>query len=110
MSFDLTTVDPDDGQPWDFNTPKKAMKAEEIIKTRRALLLIGFPMCSAVSQLQSLNFSKMTREDVDKVVEHGTRHLEWCVRLYNIQRNMGLYFLHEHPNVLAAGGTLRCWS
>ena len=40
----------------------------------------------------------MIQEDVDRVVEHGIRHLEWCTRFYNIERNMGLYFLHEHPN------------
>ena len=73
----FTTVDPDDGQPWDFNDPAKALKAEEIIKTRIALLLIGSRMCAAFSQLQSLNFSNMmTREEVDKVVGYGTRHLE----------------------------------
>ena len=29
MSFDMTTVDPDDGQPWDFNNQEKALKAGE---------------------------------------------------------------------------------
>lgn len=88
MSFYMTTVDPDDGQPWDFNNQEKAFKAEEIIKTRRTLLLIGSPMCAAFSQLQSLNFRKMNPEELAKLIEYGSRHLEWCVDLYNTQRNM----------------------
>ena len=55
------------------------------------------PMCSAFSQLQSINFSRMNKEDVAKIVEYGTRHLEFCAELYRIQHDNGLYFLHEHP-------------
>ena len=29
-SLDLTTVDPDDGEPWDFNNPAKRLKAVEL--------------------------------------------------------------------------------
>ena len=54
-------------------------------------------MCAAFSQLQNINFSKMSPEDVMQVKEYGRRHLEFCIELYNIQRKMGLYFLHEHP-------------
>merc|ERR1711884_655490 len=39
----------------------------------------------------------MSPEDVQKVIEHGTRHLEFCMQLYRIQMRNGLYFLHEHP-------------
>ena len=97
FALDLTQLDPDDNKPWDFNDPEKAAKAKQLIKDKKALLVIGSPMCSAFSQLQSINFSKMTKEEVDKVVQYGTRHLEFCIELYNIQINQGLYFLHEHP-------------
>ena len=39
----------------------------------------------------------MSKEDVDKVVEYGTRHLELCMELYRMQMRNGLYFLHKHP-------------
>ena len=68
MSFDLTTHDPDDGRPWDFNDPEKRSKAEEIIRTKRCLLLVGSPMCAAFSQLQNINFAKMTKGEVEKVI------------------------------------------
>ena len=71
MSFDLTRVDPDDGKPWDFNDPGKRNKAKRHLRFNKPLLLIGSPMCAAFSQLQRLNFSKMSPEDVRQVVEHG---------------------------------------
>ena len=96
MALDMTTMD-DDGLPWDFNNPDKVEKAKWIIKNKRAMLVIGSPMCAAFSQLQRINFSKMSEADRNTVVEYGKRHLEVCLELYAIQMNQGLYFLHEHP-------------
>ena len=61
------------------------------------MLIIGSPMCTAFSQLQHINFAKMSPEDVNQVIEYGTRHLEYCADLYKMQMDNGLYFLHEHP-------------
>ena len=61
-------------------------------------------MCSAFSQLQNINFSRMKPEGVKKVVEYGTKHLEFCIELYEMQIEMGLYFLHEHPLGAASWG------
>ena len=97
MSLDLATVDPDDGKPWDFNVREKREKALKLVFTRRSLLLIGSPMCSAFSQIQSLNWSRMSPEKVLEVKEYGRKHLEFCLKLYNLQMELGLYFLHEHP-------------
>jgi hypothetical protein len=96
MALDLTTLDTD-GKPWDFNDEQKREKAKKMIKEKKALLLIGSPMCAAFSQLQHLNFGRMTPEDVEKVKEHGRRHLEFSLELYRLQHENGLYFLHEHP-------------
>ena len=96
MSLDLTENDVD-GKPWDFNIEEKRDRAERLVKQKKALLLIGSPMCSAFSQIQGINFAKMTTQEVHKVIEYGTRHLEFCAKLYRIQHENGLYFLHEHP-------------
>ena len=53
--LDLTADDPDDGKPWDFNQQDKRDKAEEIVKGKRALLVISSPMCSSINQLQNLH-------------------------------------------------------
>jgi len=34
---------------WDFNIEEKRVKAEKMIKGKKALLLIGIPFCSAFS-------------------------------------------------------------
>ena len=96
LSLDLIENDVD-GQPWDFNVKEKRDKAQRLINEKKALLVIGSPMCSAFSQIQGLNFSRMTPEDVEKVIMYGKRHLKFCAELYKIQHSNGLYFLHEHP-------------
>lgn len=102
MALDLTGTD-EEGNAWDFNVEEMREKAERIVRERKALLLIGSPMCSAFSALQSINFAKMEKEDVDRVVEYGMRHLEFAMKLYRIQMENGLYFLHEHPNNAKVG-------
>jgi hypothetical protein len=96
MSLDLTENDVD-GQPWDFNIADKRERAMRLVKSKKALLLIGSPMCAAFSQLQNINFGRMSPIDVERVKTHGTKHLEFCAELYRIQHDNGLYFLHEHP-------------
>jgi hypothetical protein len=96
MSLDLTTVDPDDGKPWDFNVAEKRDKAEAMIEKGSAMLLVGSPMCSAFSQLQTFNWRKMGSEKVSRLIRDGSRHLRFCAKLYRMQLEQGLYFLHEH--------------
>ena len=97
MALDLSVVDPDDGKPWDFNDASKRKKALHIMFTRRSLLLIGSPMCSSFSSIQNLNWGRMTPEEIHKVKEYGMKHLRFALRLYELQMEMGVYFLHEHP-------------
>ena len=87
-----------DGKPWDFNDPEKRDKARDMVINKKALLVIGSPICSAFSIMQNINFSRMTPAEVIKVKEYGKRHLEFCAELYQEQINNKLYFLHEHPH------------
>ena len=38
LALDLTCVDPDDGQPWDFNDPAQRKKAEALIDEQKAAI------------------------------------------------------------------------
>ena len=96
-ALDLSVCDPDDGRPWDFNDPEKRKKALALVFTRRSLLLIGSPMCSAFSNIQNLNWGRMSEEDSARIKEYGLRHLKFACKLYELQRELQLYFLHEHP-------------
>ncbi len=60
-ALDLTTTDPDDGRPWDFNEPEKRKKAMDKVKNDRPFMLIASPMCGPLSALQALFNSSTTR-------------------------------------------------
>ena len=61
-SLDSTSVDPEDGMPWDFNNEAKCKKALDMVISKRALLLIGSPMCKAFSKLANWNWKRMDPE------------------------------------------------
>ncbi len=96
FSLDLTTKD-DKGEPWDFTKPEKRYKAMQWVKQKAALLLIVSPMCGPFSQLQSVNYSRMSDQEVRKKVTEGMMHLKFAMQLCRIQERSGLYFLFEHP-------------
>ena len=98
LSLDLTENDPEDGTPWDFTRKEKRDKAMDMVLGKRALLLIGSPLCTAFSRLQNWNFSKMSKERKEEIVNAGREHLKFCMLLYRIQHENGMYFLHEHPH------------
>ena len=90
MSLDLTTVDQDDGRPWDFTDQEKRDKAEKLVSEGRFMLLIGSPMCSAFSQLQTLNYGRLPEQQVKELKRQGKMHLDFCAKLYRIQMEQGL--------------------
>ena len=98
FAFDLTTVDPDDGQPWDFNDPAKRAKARRMLREQRPFLIIGSPMCRYFSTWQRLNEVRtkdpaaLARAKAAAIV-----HLDFMAELYHDQLEAGNYFLHEHP-------------
>ena len=76
--------DPEDGEPWGFSKPGSA-KAKIWIENNKPLLSIVSPMSSAFGQPNNINFSRVNSEDVQRIVERGTRRSEFCVQLYRIQ-------------------------
>ena len=95
-ALDITTQD-DDGRGWDFNQPEMRNRAIRKVLQDKQLLPIGSPMCIACSQLNNINHCRMEPTEVQRRMEYGRRHLEFCTRLYNIQWEAGRYLLHEHP-------------
>ena len=91
-SIDFTIDDPDDGKPWDFNCQQKRDKAERMVKDKKGLLIIGSPLCSASGQLGTLNKGKTTGWE-----KRNLNHMRFCAKLYKMQVEQGMYFLHEQP-------------
>ena len=72
-------------------------KAEKLVKSKVALLLVVSPMCAAFSRLQTFNAKRLGPEKVKEMLEYGVKHLTFTFDLCEIQRSNGLYFLFEHP-------------
>ena len=49
FAFDVTTIDKDDGSPWDFSLESKRRKAEAMRREQRPHCCIGSPMCTQFS-------------------------------------------------------------
>lgn len=86
--LDLTKVDPDDGHPWDFRAQEKKNKAEDLVASGSVMLIIGSPLCSPGDN------GPVWQGDADEPMD-PVNHLRCCTRLYQIQMEQGLYFVHE---------------
>ena len=95
-ALDLRTVD-EHGRNWDFSRPDRRKEALCLVRSSQPKMLIGSPMCTAFSQLQALNRSKLGEEKWKLMIEDATRHIIFCSVLYREQMSRGDYFLHEHP-------------
>ncbi len=98
VALDLTTTDPDDGKPWDFDTAEKRLKARKLFAEQKPLFLIGSPCCTRWCTWQALND---TFKDPDVARRDQIRalvHLEFVASLYLDQVAGGRFFLHEHPD------------
>ena len=56
--MDITTNDPEDGRPWDFNSEKSREKASIALRRQKQYLFIGWPMCTAFCTWQALTYVK----------------------------------------------------
>ena len=96
-SLDLTTQDVD-GSAWDFNKLHMRNRAVHKVLTDKPLVLIGNPMCTAFSAMNHINYAKMSPEEVERRLAYARKHLDFCIKLYEMQWKAGRYFLHEHPD------------
>ena len=82
-AFDLTTVDPEDGQPWDFSIPAKRERARRLLREQAPYMLIGSPMCRAFSAWQHLNAVKCSDPEAMKRARiEATMHMDFVAELY----------------------------
>ena len=58
-SPDLTGLEPDDNQAWDFSDPKSRTEAIDKFLSKESLLVIGSPTCKAFSILRGWNWGRM---------------------------------------------------
>ncbi len=97
LALDITCIDPDDGQPWDFDLKSKRDKALRLIRRQKPLFLIGSPMCTAWCTWQRLNAQKRDPMVVRRELVKAKLHLDFVAMLYKEHVKGGRFFLHEHP-------------
>ena len=104
-SLDLTTVDPDDGMPWDFTVAAKRRKAVGLINRDKPLLLIACPMCGPFSSMNNLNYAKLDDADVKDKLRKAMDHVKFALDLCLQQYRAGRLFLFEHPTSASSWST-----
>ena len=96
-ALDLTTLDPEDGEPWDFDDKDKRSKAMRMLDQDKPLLLVVSPMCGPFSAMNNINYSRMTVDEVRTKIKAGMRHVKFALELCLRQYREGRLFLFEHP-------------
>jgi hypothetical protein len=96
-SLDLTEVDPDDGQPWNFSKPDKRAKAKKKLLEDKPALLVACPMCKEFSTWNDLNSEYRTDEVVRDKITEAVSHLQFALELCREQLKAGRLLLFEHP-------------
>ena len=74
-------------------------EVERLVMEEELVLLIVSPMCRSFSKLIKLTrvaggLNEVKHKDL---LERCVRHLRFCFRMYEVQRDAGRLFLHEHP-------------
>ena len=61
-------------------------------------MIVGSPECTQFVTIQNLNMrTSEGTEKVERAREEGTKHLEFCCKIYMLQIEAGQYFIHAHP-------------
>ena len=96
LALDIT-IDDDTGQPYEFGIKAQCNKAEHLIDVQQPVLLIGSPMCTALSVIQAINKARRDPSVVERDLVAGRIHMAWFSHLYRKQIARSSYVLHEHP-------------
>ena len=81
LVLDLSVNDTD-GMPWDFSKQDKRRRARNMVLEKRALLILGSPMCVATKIMQEEN-----GDSLEIKRERTRKHLEYCMEIYNYQNS-----------------------
>ena len=54
-------------------------------------------MCTNLSPIMNTNRNETSSEENAQRSKHARMHLNFCLELYKLQHEAGMYLLHEHP-------------
>ena len=104
-SLDLTTVDPEDGMPWDFSVAAKRIKAARMIDRDKPLIIVACRMCGPFSAINNLNYAKMAPEEIKGKLKTAMEHVKFSLDLCLRQCKAGRLFVFEHPTSASSWST-----
>ena len=104
FALDLTCVDEEDGQPWDFDRKDKRTKALELVRQHKPLFVVLSPACTAWCSWQQLNNTRRPPDQVQRDKVAALVHLKFAMDICREQINGGRYFLFEHPRAASSWG------
>ena len=82
----------------------QALVISRIQKTKPTIV-VGSPPCTMFSRLQQLNLHVLGQEWADKFYverEKSKQHIVFCLKVFQLQRVRGAYFLMEHPDTASS--------
>ena len=96
-ALDLTTMDPEDGLPYDFSIPEKRERVKKKLDQEKPFMLVLCPMCGPFSTLQNFNYARMESDEIMRKVSDALIHIKFAVELCISQHMAGRLFMFEHP-------------
>jgi hypothetical protein len=97
LAMDLTTNDPDDGKPGDFDVKAKREKALRLQREQTPLFIIGSPMCTRWCSWQQFDDKIRDPKIVELEKEKALMHFEIMTEMYRGQIESGRFLLRGHP-------------
>ena len=101
FALDLT-VRRKDGKMWDFSKRIMRDEATKMVLEQQPFMLISSPPCTMFSILQNGNRGRFTKAHWEEKLANAKVHIDFSLKLFELQRRMGNHFLYEHPRTAAS--------
>ena len=85
--------------------PAVRAKAEKMVKSKAAALLVVSPMRAPSSRFQALDAKRTGPGKIEEMLEYGMNHFKFTVESREIQRRRGWYFMCQRPSSASSGST-----
>ena len=82
---------------WSDKQNVKRDEATKMVIEQKPFMLISSPPCTMFSILQNGNRGRFTKEQWAEKMSAAEVHIDFSLKLFELQRRMGNHFLYEHP-------------
>ena len=87
---------------FDLTKPGDRQRAWRRLKEEDPDLIMICPPCGPFSQMQAINYSRMSRGKAIALLGEGVEHLEFAMRVFEWQARRGRIAIFEHPELSKA--------